>query len=472
MPPRVKRILLALLVPLGFPPGPRGQARLNQWTAFQRHVLPRVREAAKAAAAAKTAASTRQTPVELAVTLIGVAQHMPSAADGRAMNRGKCRNVAAHYAWGRARALGVAKKSNVFLVAHDVDLLPHDDMMAAYVEAALECTRTTPRAIHHFGAAWGRYTYPEYCGGVIGMTLAAMEDIGGYPNTLWGYGGEDDALGARIQATAQPYDLVQDRYSALRPHSGGGGGDGGRPSEPMYVDLEEKGEVPRAMECKELHVGWKREVLAIQAMPQARELDGLATAQWLPLRHVWCADEDVLLAIVALRVALSSTPPARLKTSPGNGMAVAATASKPRALQRRKHGSPSGDGKDSSAALPQAACCVALREGKDWVVSWKRHRALDGATLDKLASSGKLRYLHELCPFFDGGVFQSADFLDAAGRRALAQHLAAKPPSTPLSTSAVEASTTHLGTPRSQATGLLFSPRTPSTPVLDLSSPC
>ena len=105
--------------------------------------------------------------------------------DQRKFNRGKLLNIGFDY----------AKKHNqnhdVFIF-HDVDLLPQDDLGDAY--------STFPNTPYHIARVWDRYSNnPKYFGGVVSFSKTDFKRINGYPNTFWGWGGEDDELQLRCQ---------------------------------------------------------------------------------------------------------------------------------------------------------------------------------------------------------------------------------------------------------------------------------
>ncbi|CAM9594997.1 unnamed protein product [Choristocarpus tenellus] len=98
--------------------------------------------------------------------------------DGRKFNRGKLLNAG----FDMARKTGCS----VF-VFHDVDLLPSDELGRWYV--------TTPHQPVHIARVWNRYSNnPKYFGGVVAFNQIDYEAINGFPNTFWGWGGEDDEM--------------------------------------------------------------------------------------------------------------------------------------------------------------------------------------------------------------------------------------------------------------------------------------
>ena len=95
-------------------------------------------------------------------------------------NRGALLNVG----YNKAREMGARR-----VILHDCDLVPDDTLLAMYREE-------WPLPIVHFGARFRRYNDSKaYFGGVHGFHAG---EFPGYPNQFWGWGGEDDALRARV----------------------------------------------------------------------------------------------------------------------------------------------------------------------------------------------------------------------------------------------------------------------------------
>lgn len=112
--------------------------------------------------------------------------------DGRKFNRGKLLNIGFDYAKKKG------KNHDVFIF-HDVDLLPQDDLGDAYA--------TFPKTPYHIARVWDRYSNnPKYFGGVVSFSSSDFKRINGYPNTFWGWGGEDDELQNRCQAIGLKWD--------------------------------------------------------------------------------------------------------------------------------------------------------------------------------------------------------------------------------------------------------------------------
>jgi len=106
--------------------------------------------------------------------------------DGRRFNRGQLMNVGAWLvaADGGARAL----------CFHDVDLLPTPALRAEYLADAAD--PAAPPC--HLAAQYARYRGPRYFGGIVRLAWWQFAAANGFPNDFWGWGGEDDALRARL----------------------------------------------------------------------------------------------------------------------------------------------------------------------------------------------------------------------------------------------------------------------------------
>ncbi len=106
--------------------------------------------------------------------------------DGKKFNRGKLLNAGFDLV---SSTVGGDRTSFIF---HDVDLLPAAALAETYAQF--------PTAPHHIGACWGRYNKnPKFFGGVTAFRAADFVAANGFPNTFWGWGGEDDELRARVE---------------------------------------------------------------------------------------------------------------------------------------------------------------------------------------------------------------------------------------------------------------------------------
>jgi predicted NAD-dependent protein-ADP-ribosyltransferase YbiA (DUF1768 family) len=102
--------------------------------------------------------------------------------DNRKFNRGKLLNIGFKIAGGDF-------DSYIF---HDVDLLPKPGLSEWYTKS--------PIMPLHLAKCWNRYNnHPNYFGGIVSFNKQQFEEINGFPNIYWGWGGEDDELYLRVQ---------------------------------------------------------------------------------------------------------------------------------------------------------------------------------------------------------------------------------------------------------------------------------
>ena len=106
--------------------------------------------------------------------------------DGRRFNRGQLLNSGVLLAEARGGASAVC--------FHDVDLLPGADSEPHYRDDG------TAGPLH-IGSGFARYAAARdsFFGGILLLSWADVLTTNGYPNTFWGWGGEDDAFGDRCK---------------------------------------------------------------------------------------------------------------------------------------------------------------------------------------------------------------------------------------------------------------------------------
>lgn len=79
-------------------------------------------------------------------------------------------------------------------IFHDVDSYPDEELFPQYFQFLDD-------SVHFASPSLGyKYNYPEFLGGVEGFTEEDYQTINGFPNTFFGWGGEDDALYNRLAA--------------------------------------------------------------------------------------------------------------------------------------------------------------------------------------------------------------------------------------------------------------------------------
>ena len=80
-------------------------------------------------------------------------------------------------------------------VFHDVDMVPETDL------ALYNCPPSAQEMVHMAVSVsrWKyRLTYTNYLGGIVLMSPDTFVTIGGFSNSFWGWGGEDDDLYCRV----------------------------------------------------------------------------------------------------------------------------------------------------------------------------------------------------------------------------------------------------------------------------------
>ena len=101
--------------------------------------------------------------------------------DDRKFNRGALLNI----------GFKESEEHSDLFIFHDVDLLPSKELYSQYI--------TVPtKGAMHIASAWNRYQGERYFGGVVAFNKSDFNRVNGYPNTFWGWGGEDDALRFRM----------------------------------------------------------------------------------------------------------------------------------------------------------------------------------------------------------------------------------------------------------------------------------
>ena len=93
---------------------------------------------------------------------------------------------------------------------HDVDLLPKNTLRAYSM-----CLYNSKRVVH-LAWAWSKYRYPTYVGGITSMPFAMARVCNGFPNLMFGWGGEDDILYNRLCQSK----CIRDYNDLVRPPVG------------------------------------------------------------------------------------------------------------------------------------------------------------------------------------------------------------------------------------------------------------
>lgn len=120
---------------------------------------------------------------------------------GRKFNRGCLLNVG---------ILEAERLGYTAVILHDVDLLPQCTMAGFYSYEFFKAV--------HLGRLWvskyntsGPYKlgHNTFFGGVVASSVAVLRRANGFPNSCWGWGGEDDILRNRILKTSGPGSIVE-----------------------------------------------------------------------------------------------------------------------------------------------------------------------------------------------------------------------------------------------------------------------
>lgn len=120
-----------------------------------------------------------------------------------------------------AASVVALRRGATHAVHHDVDLLPDARFAHAFYHPHFE-------APTHLAAAFpGRYAQDRrYAGGVLAVPLPLFCAVNGYPNSFFGWGGEDEVLRERLAACGTP--IARDEPHAWARTS----------RAPAYIDLE------------------------------------------------------------------------------------------------------------------------------------------------------------------------------------------------------------------------------------------
>jgi hypothetical protein len=136
--------------------------------------------------------------------------------DGNPFNIGKLKNVGFDIVNDYEKKHKGMKFTNFIFT--DIDMLPDDELLPYYTNPIDGILSLAIRGTRY--EQMDSQTKKVFLGGVLGFDRDSFEEINGYPNNFWGWGGEDDAL---------IYRLVASNVSTIHmPKSG------------KVVDLEEK----------------------------------------------------------------------------------------------------------------------------------------------------------------------------------------------------------------------------------------
>jgi len=117
--------------------------------------------------------------------------------DGNPFNIGKLKNVGFDIVTDYERKHKGTKFTNFIFT--DIDMLPDDELLPYYVNPISGILSLAIRGTRY--EQMDAKTRKVFLGGVLGFSRESFEQINGYPNNFWGWGGEDDALIYRLVAS-------------------------------------------------------------------------------------------------------------------------------------------------------------------------------------------------------------------------------------------------------------------------------
>jgi len=205
--------------------------------------------------------------------------------DQRKFNRGKLLNIGFDLARKHKRGTNNNNTKHDVFVFHDVDLLPSTQLNEAYARF--------PTVPHHIARCWDRYSNnPKYFGGIVSFSSSDYKRINGYPNTFWGWGGEDDELQLRCNALGIKWD-----YPRLRSPSNNNSSNGNGKVTPPITDLEDM-TLQEKLKFLKKHREWKCMVKweALEEHDKNWKTNGLEDLQYKVLQTTSLDSKDPLKA--------------------------------------------------------------------------------------------------------------------------------------------------------------------------------
>jgi len=120
--------------------------------------------------------------------------------DERKFNRGKLLNIGFDIAKKNKCRKGNGNNDSERMVDHDVFIFHDVDLLPTNDEVLGPYYTQFPSVPIHIARVWDRYSNnPKYFGGIVSFSASDMKRINGYPNTFWGWGGEDDEMQKRCE---------------------------------------------------------------------------------------------------------------------------------------------------------------------------------------------------------------------------------------------------------------------------------
>lgn len=121
--------------------------------------------------------------------------------DNKPFNRGKLLNI----------GFQVADLADSYPVFHDVDMVPHDPTCYLNLDLSKVCHLAGKASQFKY-----QMPYAEYLGGITAFSRENFEQINGFSNDFWGWGGEDDDLRNRVLAAGLEIRNYQAKFLSLR----------------------------------------------------------------------------------------------------------------------------------------------------------------------------------------------------------------------------------------------------------------
>ena len=123
--------------------------------------------------------------------------------DGQLFNIGKLKNIGFEIASGKGATEGINAGPFDHYIFTDIDAIPNYDLMKYFLVTPSEpiglAIRGTRYESHRVKERSDGRAEKIFLGALVSFSKKNFEDINGYANNFWGWGGEDDSLIQRIK---------------------------------------------------------------------------------------------------------------------------------------------------------------------------------------------------------------------------------------------------------------------------------